>query len=209
MKARGREIYIITAVVAAILIVAWYFLLFSPTRQKLNDLDQQVQSAQATLEMGKQEVARLESYKKTAPQSRAEIVRLGKMLPVSEGMPGLIIELTKTAEASGVSVTGITRGTTSAGTPFGIQAVTLAVSGRYFDVEDFLYRMEEYVAFRNANFRVTGRLLQVTQLTIQGAPTSSETSGSPELAVQLGLNAYLWGGQAPAAAATTTAGGAQ
>ncbi len=211
MRARGREIYIITGIVAAVLIVAWYFLLFSPTQQKLSDLDQQVQSAQSALEMAKQEVVKLESYKKTAPQSRAEIVRLGKMLPESEGIPGLIIELTKTSEASGVSVTGITRGTTTQGTPYGIQALTLTVSGRYFDVEDFLYRIEEYVAFRNASFRVTGRLLQVTQLTVQGATTTTTTSGSPPLTVTIGLNAYLWGGAAtPSSSTTATAtGGAQ
>ena len=130
MRARGKEIYIITGVVAAVLIVAWYFLLFSPTQQKLGDLDQQVQSAQSALDVAQQEVARLETYKKTAPQSRAEIVRLGKMLPESEGMPGLIIELTKTAESSGVTLASITRGTTTAGSPFGIQSVTLQVSGR-------------------------------------------------------------------------------
>jgi Tfp pilus assembly protein PilO len=207
VKARGKEIYIITAVVAAVLIVAWYFLLFNPIRQELSDLDQQVQSAQSALDVAEQEVARLETYKKTAPQSRAEIVRLGKMIPESEGMPGLIIELSKTAEASGVTVTGITRGTTSTGSPFGIQTVTLQVSGRYFDIEDFLYRIEEYVAFRNASFRVTGRLLQVTQLSIQGA-TASTTGGSQPLAVTIGLNAYLWGAQAAVAPAATT-GGAQ
>ncbi|HEY5168917.1 MAG TPA: type 4a pilus biogenesis protein PilO [Thermoleophilia bacterium] len=205
--ARGREIYIITAVVAVVLIVAWYFLLFSPTQSKLSDLDQQVQSAQSTLDVANQEVVKLESYKKTAPQSRAEIVRLGKMLPESEGVPGLIIELTKTAEASGVVVTGIARGTTTPGTPFGIQTLTLQVNGRYFDVEDFLYRLEEYVAFRNASFRVTGRLLQVATLSLT-ASAGTTSSGSPELAVSIGLNAYLWGGVAPAAAAAS-AGGAQ
>lgn len=211
MRARGREIYIITAVVAVVLIVAWYFLLFNPTRQELSDLDQQVESAQSALNVAEQEVVRLESYKKTAPQSRAEIVRLGKMLPVSEAVPGLIIELTNTAEASGVTVTGITRGTTATGDPFGIQTVTLAVSGRYFDVEDFLYRIEEYVAFRNASFRVTGRLLQVTQLSLAvgTSTTTTTTSGSPPLTVTIGINAYLWGGQASAADATATAGGAQ
>ena len=204
MRARGKEIYIITAVVAVVLIVAWYFLLFNPTRQELSDLDQQVESAQSALNVAEQEVVRLESYKKTAPQSRAEIVRLGKMLPVSEDVPGLIIELTKTAEASGVAVTSITKGTTTPGSPFGIQAISLQVSGRYFDVEDFLYRLEEYVAFRNASFRVTGRLLQVTQLTLQ-AGTTTDSSGSPPLAVTIGLNAYLWGG----AAQTAAAGGVQ
>jgi Tfp pilus assembly protein PilO len=204
MRARGREIYIISAVVVVVLIVAWYFLLFSPTQRKLSDLDQQIQSAQSALDVANQEVVKLESYKKTAPQSRAEIVRLGKMLPESEGIPGLIIELTKTADASGVDVTSIARGTTTPGTPFGIQAVTLQVSGRYFDVEDFLYRIEEYVAFRNASFRVTGRLLQVTTLSVQSSATEG-SSASPLLSVSLGLNAYLWGGTGQAAAA----GGAQ
>ena len=60
-------------------------------------------------------------------------------------------------------------------------------------MEDFLYRLEEYVAFRNASFRVTGRLLQVTQLTLQATPVTGG-SGSPPLAVTIGLNAYLWGG---------------
>jgi Tfp pilus assembly protein PilO len=204
MRARGREIYIITAVVAVVLIVAWYFLLFSPTQSKLSDLDQQVQSAQSSLDMANQEVVKLESYKKTAPQSRAEIVRLGKMIPEAEDVPGLIIELTKTAEASGVSVTSITRGTTTSGSPYGIQTLTLQVGGRYFDVEDFLYRLEEYVAFRNASFRVTGRLLQVTQLTMQTGTSTTTTSGSPPLAVTIGLNAYLWGGTAQAAGAGGT-----
>jgi Tfp pilus assembly protein PilO len=205
MRARGREIYIITAVVAVVLIVAWYFLLFSPTQRKASDLGTQITSAQNALDVANQEVVKLESYKKTAPQSRAEVVRLGKMLPTSEGIPGLIIELSKTAEASGVSITSIARGTTAAGSPFGIQAVSLQVNGRYFDVEDFLYRLEEYVAFRNASFRVTGRLLQVTNLSLAASTgTTTTTSGSPELAVTVGLNAYLWGG-----ATTTAAGGAQ
>ncbi len=213
MKARGKEIYIITAVVAVVLIVAWYFLLFSPKQRELDDLDQQVQSAQTALTEAQNKVVELEAYKKTAPQSRAEVVRLGKMLPTSEGIPGLIIELTKTAEASGVAVTSIARGTTTAGSPYGIQALTLQVGGRYFDVEDFLYRLEEYVAFRNASFRVTGRLLQVTQLTMQASTSTTETStsGSPPLAVTIGLNAYLWGGVAQTAPAVdaAAAGGAQ
>jgi type IV pilus assembly protein PilO len=205
MRARGKEIYIITAVVAAVLIVAWYFLLFSPKQRELSDLDQQVQSAQSELTASQAQVVQLEAYKKTAPQSRAEIVRLGKMLPVAEGVPGLIIELTKTAEASGVDVVSIARGTTSQGSPFGIQSLTLQVAGRYFDVEDYLYRLEEYVAFRNASFRVTGRLLQVTTLQMQ--PMSGAASGtSPELSVTVGLNAYLWGGSGVPAA---EAGGAQ
>ena len=70
---------------------------------------------------------------------------------------------------------------------------TLQVTGRYFDVEDFLYRLEEYVAFRNASFRVTGRLLQVTHARPDGFRRLRPRADSPPLAVTIGLNAYLWG----------------
>jgi type IV pilus assembly protein PilO len=203
MRARGREVYIIAAVVAVVLIVAWYFLLLSPTRSKISDLNTQITSAQTSLDSAKANVARLETYKKTAPQSRAEIVRLGKMLPKSEAMPSLILELTKTAKDSGVDLTSITNGTTQTGSPFGIQTATLAVSGRFFDVEDFLYRMESYVAFRNSEFRAEGRLLEVTTLTMTGGTATTDGTTAP-LTVTIGLSAYLWG-----ASATAAAGGAQ
>jgi Tfp pilus assembly protein PilO len=198
--ARGREVYIITAVVAVVLIVAWYFLLFSPTRTKISDLDGQILSAQTSLSKARQDVARLESYKKTAPQSRAEIVRLGKMLPVSEGIPSLIVELTKTSSVSGVDITSITRGVTKPGSPFGVQTVSLIVSGQFFDIEDFLYRLESYVAFRNASFRVTGRLLQATTLDFTSG-TSATPGATAPLTATVTLNAYLWGESATAAAA--------
>jgi type IV pilus assembly protein PilO len=203
--ARGREVYIITAVVAVVLIVAWYFLLLSPTRTKISDLDGEIQTAQTALTTSQHDVARLESYKKTAPQSRAEIVRLSKMLPMSEGIPSMIIELTKTTDVSGVELSTITRGTTLPGTPFGVQTVNLSLSGRFFDVEDFLYRLESYVAFRNASFRVTGRLLQVTVLSLTGG-TLTPTGTLGPLTVTVTLNAYLWGGVA-SAVPTATAGG--
>jgi len=203
MRTRGKEVYIITAVVAVVLIVAWYFLLFSPTRTKISDLDDQIVAQQAALVTAKEEVVRLESYKKTAPQSRVEIVRLGKMLPMSEGIPSLIIELTRTADASGVDLNGITRGATVPGTPFGLQSVSLQVTGRFFDVEDFLYRLEAYVAFRNASFRVTGRLLEVKTMTITGGAATESGAVAP-LTVTVELNAYLWAGTPAAAAAGGT-----
>jgi type IV pilus assembly protein PilO len=204
-RARGKEIYIITGIVAVVIAVAWYFLLLSPTRDEIAEKTMQVETAQTTLNAARQQVVRLETYKKTAPQSRAEIVRLGKMLPESEGIPSLIIGLSKTASTAGVELTSITRGESKAGAPFGIQSVNLQVSGRYFDVEDFLHRLESYVAFRNADFRVTGRLLQVTSVTLSGAASApAGSSASPALTANVVIDAYLWGGSTSGA---TAAGG--
>jgi hypothetical protein len=200
---RGKGVYIITAAVAVIILVAWYFLLFSPTRSDISTKTDEVQTAEVTLNASKQQVARFESYKETAPQSRSEIVQLSKMLPQTEGIPSLIVALTKTASSAGVDLTSIARGTSSLGEPFGIQTVNLQVGGQFFEIEDFLYRLESYVAYRNAAFSATGRLLQVATVTIQGGGAVSEgTTTVPPLTVTVVLNAYLWGGstKTPAAA---------
>jgi hypothetical protein len=208
-RARGKEVYIITALVAVVILVAWYFLLFSPTRSEITAATDQVAAAEVDLNAARQQVARLESYKNTAPQSRSEIVLLSKMLPRTEGIPSLIVELTKTASSAGVDVTSIARGTSSPGKPFGIQTVNLQVSGQFFEVKDFLYRLESYVAYRNTAFSVTGRLLQVANVTLSGGVgTADATTPVPPLTVSVILNAYLWGGSTAATAtASADAGG--
>jgi Tfp pilus assembly protein PilO len=215
MKARGREIYIIAGVVAVVLIVAWYFLLFNPTRQELAQLDEQIATATTTLQTAQQQLVRLEEYKKTAPQARVEVVRLGKMLPDGEGQPSLIVELNDTAEQAGVVITSIARGTLQTGQPFGIQTLTLSVKGRFFDVVDFVYRVEDYVAIRNQQVKATGRLLQMSSLQIAAATAAgSDAVGAttdPMLNVTLQVDGYLWGGGSAPAADTVaqTEGGAQ
>lgn len=206
MKTRGKEIYIIAAVIAVVIAVAWYFLLFNPTRQKLSDLDDQIAADKAALTTAQQDLARLQSYKETAPQAQVDIMRLSKMLPEDEGIPTMIVELTKTAQLSGVKLTSISRGETQEGSPFGVQTVTLALSGRFFDIQDFLYRLESYVRFQNSTFSVTGRLVQVANVALTGGTgtsTTTTTVGTTPLTVTVTLNAYVWGGAVPAPAETT------
>jgi len=213
MKARGREIYIIAGVVAVVLVVAWYFLLFNPTRQELAQLDEQIATATTTLQTTQQQLVRLEEYKKTAPQARVEVVRLGKLLPDGEGQPSLIVELNQTAELAGVTIASISRGSLQTGQPFGLQTLTLSVTGRFFDVVDFVYRVEDYVAVRNTQVKATGRLLQMTslQMTANASTAAETTTTDPMLTVSLDVTGYLWGGGSAPAAGTVaqTEGGAQ
>lgn len=211
MSIRGKEIYIIAVVIAVVLVVAWYFLLLSPTRSDISELEAQISTQEMTLSTTQSEVARLEQFEKTAPQSRADIVRLSKMLPESEVVPSLMIDLDKTADTSGVDLLNLTKGTTVKGTPYGVQPLTVQVEGRFFDVEDFLYRLESYVAFRNSQFRATGRLIDIVTMDISPEYTDVPAGTSPPLTVDVTLNAYLWGGEAAPTAATAPAsdGGVQ
>jgi hypothetical protein len=104
-----------------------------------------------------------------------------------------------------VNLVSLTRGTIQEGTPFGIQAVTLQVEGTYFDLEDFFYRLENYVSFHSDSFNANGRLLQIVSVQVSSGSTAT-TSGSPTLQASISMNAYL---QPAQATGTTSTGGAQ
>ena len=91
-----------------------------------------------------------------------------------------------------MSLVNITRGETLEGTPFGVQAINLQVEGQYFDLEDFFYRLENYVDFHNNKFRAEGRLLQLVSIQVTNdASAGNVQSSSPTLQATVNMNAYL------------------
>ena len=207
MKISGKEAYVIAGVVAVVLIAAWYFLFFGPVLSKLSDVTAQISSAKSSLQSKQIEIAQLKSYQKTAAQAKADLVRLGKMLPSQSNVPSIIIELVQTSKLSGLHFAGITPALPQAGTPFGLQTVTLKLSGRFFEFEDYLYRLEQYVQFRNNDFVVTGRLLQLVNIQL-GRVDSDDPLLRNTLDIAITLNAYLWP-VTTATSATSTTGGTQ
>jgi Tfp pilus assembly protein PilO len=186
VRARGKEVYIVTGVIILVVVVAWFFLLFNPLRSDVSDLDKRIEAANTMLAQGQQDVLRLKAYQATAPQTQADLLRLNKMLPSQTGIPSVIVELTQTAQDSGLTFVLISPGALASGTPFGVQPITIRVSGGYFDIQDFMFRLESYVEYRNNAFLVTGRLLAVSQVLI------SEDSTATILSADIILNAYLW-----------------
>lgn len=190
--ARGKEVYIITAVIVVVVTVAWFFLLYNPQRSQVSSLKDQIGAAETQLNGLQQDVVRLKSYAKTAPQTQADLLLLNKMMPTQTGIPSVIIELTQTAEQSGLDFTHLSPGAVTAGNTFSVQPITLTFTGGYFDLEDFLFRLESFVEYRNSEFLVTGRMLQVSQMQITpvgGAETSAATN---DLTINLTLNSFMW-----------------
>jgi len=191
MKLRGRELYIIAGVIAVVLCAAWFFLLFRPLRTQISDLDAEYQAKQSEKTQVQETVQRLEAMKKTAPQNQADLVRLNKLMPAETAMPSFVVALTQTAKASGLVIVSISPVTPVAGAPYSVEPIDLEFSGKYFDLEDFLYRLENYVDYRNQHFLVTGRMFQVTDIDISvgGEPVAGE---SPVLTVSISVNGFMW-----------------
>jgi Pilus assembly protein, PilO len=189
MNLRGKEVYVITGVIVVVVAVAWFFLLFKPLLSNVSAADAQL--AQITTELSNAknvELPRLQSYQKTAPQTQSDLLRLNKMLPGEQGIPSVIVEITQTAQQSGLDFVSIQPSGVAVGSPFGLETISLSFTGRYYDLEDFLFRLESYVEYRNNAFLVTGRLLQVSSVQLAAGPAP----GFPNLAITISINAFLW-----------------
>jgi Tfp pilus assembly protein PilO len=189
MKLRGRELYIIAGIVAVVVCAAWFFFFFRPIRSELSSLDTQATQKDSELATVQADIQRLEALKKTAPQAEADLVRLRKLLPAETAMPSFIIELTQTAKASGLKWETLTPGDVSLGIPFSLEPIELMFSGDYFDVEDFLYRLENYVDFRNDKFIVTGRMFAVSDMAIDLSGDEADTS---KVNVTMMVHGFMW-----------------
>jgi Pilus assembly protein, PilO len=107
----------------------------------------------------------------------ADELRLAKAYPYSEDVPVLIlqledlakqtkVDLDSAAPAAGTDYAGVT------GTPF-----TIAVTGKYWNVQDFLYRVHNRVSVDGkGRLAVKGRLLAVTKADL--APAGGDTGAS-------------------------------
>jgi Tfp pilus assembly protein PilO len=198
-KLRGRELYIIVGVVAVVFAVLWYFFLFSPEQKKVADLNTRYLTAENTLQQTNQQIRQLELLKKTAPQAEADLIKMHQVMPSEGAIPSFIVELAKTAQSSGLTWLSDTPQQTSAGVPFSVQPIQLDFDGAYFDAEDFLYRLENYVEHRNGQFLVTGRMFSVVSL----AMTKSSKNDYPDLDIKVTINGYQW---TPAGASATLTG---
>jgi hypothetical protein len=192
VKLRGRELYIIAGVAAAVLCAGWYFLLFSPLRQRSSDLSSQLAAAESQTQQLNAGVQRLEAMKKTAPQAQADLIRMKKMLPAELAEPGFIVQLTKTAKLSGLHIDQVVPKDTVLGQPFSVEPIDVLFLGKYFDVEDFLYRLENYVVFRNESFTVTGRMWAVTNMTVTQQEDYPRNGVSPHLQVAVTVHGFIW-----------------
>ena len=107
MNLRSREVYIITGVIIVVVAAAWFFLLFKPLSNNVTSTNASITKTQLDLAAAQAEVVKLEGFRKTAPQTQSDLLRLNKMMPSQSGIPSVIIEITKAAQDAGLEFVSI------------------------------------------------------------------------------------------------------
>ena len=181
-------------VLVAALLLAYgaggYFLVVSPKKAEKVEVEKEIAAANVEL-LAAREAAKPQDD--TQPIAVADIFRLAKAMPSSPDMSGIVIELERIAEETGIAFTSITPQTSVPAAGYQLVPISVTFEGSFYALSDLLFRLRTLVSVRRGELHATGRLFSV-----QSVDFSEASGGFPELRATLMLNAYVYGTDAPA-----------
>jgi Tfp pilus assembly protein PilO len=182
-----RALIALAAAAVLLFAVAAWFLVVSPKRADASAATADLAAAQSRFADAQAALARPSVSGTTV----TDVLLLTKAMPSSDDQAGLILELTRLARVSGVTLKGITPQEPVAGLagPTSIP-VSVVVNGRYHDVERFLMQTRRLVTVRKGEVDARGRLLSVRGVTLG----ESDTGEFPQLDAVVDLDAYVYDG---------------
>lgn len=146
------SIPIIGAVLAVLLVVGFYFLLYQPQVQQRAALQAEtagLKGEQLTLQA---EIARLEAIRDDRSGIDAQLARIGQLVPPDVAQPSAIREFQDVAGQAGVMVRSVNFADPVPAVPSALAtdgsqlasiATTMVLEGGYFQAVDFLRRLEQ------------------------------------------------------------------
>ncbi|HUP31444.1 MAG TPA: type 4a pilus biogenesis protein PilO [Gaiellaceae bacterium] len=190
LKLDARTLGLLAALFVLAYAGAGYFMLVSPKKAEAARLDDEIAATNVELMAAR---AATDAQEDTQPIAVADIFRLATAMPSAPDMPGILLELSRIAEETGVRFKSITPQSSSPLGEFQIVPIEVAFDGSFYALSDFLFRLRTLVSVRRGELHASGRLFSVGRVEF----TESE-QGFPMLAASLSLKAYVYGTDVPA-----------
>jgi type IV pilus assembly protein PilO len=195
--------YLLMGLALVVIAVLAWFLLVNPLRGDIATTKDSIASEQTRLATAQAKLAQAEATKEEGKKNQARLLELAKMVPESEEIPSLLIQIQDLADQSGIDFIAITPGDPVQAGDYLILPLDVEFTGTYFDLSDFVYRAEQMVAG-------PGRLLAIKSLDLQlgsqgGTESGSEAGVSPELAVTMTMYAFEYAAASATAAVPAAA----
>jgi hypothetical protein len=189
-KLDTRSLGVLVGVVLLVFAAGGYFLLVAPKKSEASRLDAEIATATADLLAAR---AAAEATDDTQPIAVADIFRLAKAMPSKPDMPGILLELARIADETGIRFTSIAPQTSTTVGAYQVVPIAVVFEGSFYALSDLLFRLRTLVSVRHGELHATGRLFAVESVGFAEAE-----SGFPNLTASLTLNAYVYGTSAPA-----------
>lgn len=182
-------------------LVLWFFVLWSPQGSKLSDAKDREKVAESEQQELQVRIDRLQSLQQDEPQKRAQLENLRVAIPDEPNLAQFILDANTAANSSGINFLSIspsppvagtaagpapgsgatpttTPATPAPGTPPAVINLQLSVSGGYFQVVDFINRLNGL-----------SRLVVIDTLSL--AAGGQGTAGSTGLTVSISARMFL------------------
>jgi type IV pilus assembly protein PilO len=203
----SRKQMIIAAIVGASLFAALigYLVAIGPQRSEAASLSAEIESTEQTI--AEYRLANRDAQK---PIKFAELFALTKAMPDEQDMPGVLLELSRVADDSGISINSVLPKELQPAQGYQRLPIEVIFEGNFYDLSDFLYRLRTLVSVREGALEANGRLFAIDSLQFLEGEDSF-----PQLQATLTLTAFVFdrtaasapdGATAPADGTTPTTG---
>ncbi len=127
---------------AILLVVAFFLLAWLPQQNRKAQIRKQMEEERKRQETAKSTLSRLKAAKEESAQIESKLLNLSKRIPEEPELPSLIIELQDIATQAGIDFISIKPSVLSPKESFSEIPLSINITGGFFDVVDFLYRLE-------------------------------------------------------------------
>ncbi|MEX2549491.1 MAG: type II secretion system protein GspM [Nitriliruptoraceae bacterium] len=142
-----RTQILILVLVALLVAVLFFFFAVQPQRERAAELDEEIALEQEQQALLQAEISRLRSVRDEAPEVEADLAAANAIVPRDASLPSALRQLQLASDEAGLVLSSISTAR-PAGLPDALEglssiSVTLQMSGSYFQVVDFLRRVED------------------------------------------------------------------
>jgi Tfp pilus assembly protein PilO len=195
---KQRTILAITGVGAVAVVAAWFLLLYQPKSKELAELRADVDAAKQKHATLASQLRQLEELKEDEPRIDADLARVKSYIPDTPDLGTFIREVNDVASQAAIDWVQVSPTEPVTGQGVATTALTLQVSGEFFDVVEFLGRLQEIpraVTFdqmqlapatdgsgsgTKLSVQLSGRMFSVADLNGQTATTGANTAGTSQ-----------------------------
>lgn len=215
MKMTKRDQILIAVIAAVAVIGGFYWFVIKPARADLSAQKDELAQIQEESNSLQDTLDRAASANKGSAKLVAERLRLAKAMPEDVETPSVVVQLQRLADRANVELTSVKTNQFSDYGSIRATEFEVRITGSFFDVDDFLYRLHRQVTVDEKDRPVVnGRLFATTSVDLTLDQSDSSSSGGavkPDDQVVgtvrvLAFSSVPAGSTAPAAATAPTAG---
>ena len=170
----NRSILALLALAAVAIVALSFMFLIKPKMDDAAELRAEAEDIRAQQSQVRSQIAALEEVRSTSPDLEAELAAVSAIVPETPALPAALRQLQVAADDSGVTLVSVAPGEPASVGVEGLPglssiSVNLQLTGGYFQVVDFLRRIE------NPVITARGILVQNVSVTPEEYPTLSVT----------------------------------